>query len=158
MVKIKNKIMNAAHLHLMFTHLPIVGLFIAIMINLYALFNRSNELKKLTLWAYLVISVFAILAYVTGDGAEEIIKNYPGITEDIIEPHENSALLFFIGLLLIGGAALIGLFITRSKELILKKFNLYLLIVAFILSILAFKTGTTGGVIKHVEIKQGCIK
>jgi len=37
--------MNATQLHLMFTHLPIVGLGIAIMINLYSIFNKSDELK-----------------------------------------------------------------------------------------------------------------
>ena len=150
--------MNATHLHLMFTHLPIVGLGLAILINLYAIINKSNELKKLTLWGYFIIGLFSIFAYITGDGAEEIIKTYPGINPDSIEIHEHIALLFFIGLMIIAGVSIIGLYITRKKEIFLKKFNLYLLIASILLSVLAYQTGSTGGNIRHSEIKQGIYK
>jgi uncharacterized membrane protein len=146
--------MNAAHLHLMFTHLPIVGLGMAVLINLYALINKSNELKKLTLWIYLMVGIFALFAYFTGDGAEEIIKTYPGISQDVIETHENMALFFFIGLMILAGVSMIGLYIIKTKEILLKKFNLYLLIVAILVSILAFETGSTGGKIRHSEIEN----
>jgi len=149
--------MNSAQLHLMFTHLPIVGLVIAILINFYAIFNKSNEVKKLILWTYAVLGIFALLAYLTGDGAEEILKTYPGITESLIEPHEQFALFFFIGLLILSVSSMIGLYVTKAKETLLKNFNLYLLIAALLLSILAFETGATGGNIRHTEIKQGCL-
>lgn len=149
--------MNNAHLHLLVTHLPIVGLGFAILINLYAIFKKNNELRKLTLWCYTILGVFAILAYMTGDGAEKIIETYPGITENIIEPHENWALFFFIGLMLLSSASIIVLFLTKTNEMLLKKFNLYLLISAFLICFLAVKTGITGGEIRHTEIKQGII-
>ena len=37
--------MNAAHLHLMFTHLPIVGIGFAVLLNLYAIISKSNDIK-----------------------------------------------------------------------------------------------------------------
>jgi uncharacterized membrane protein len=147
--------MNNAHLHLIFTHLPIVGLGFAIMVNLYALLKKNIELRKLSLWFYVIIGVFAALAYSTGDGAEKIMETYPGIGEDIIEPHENMALIFFIGLMLTAGVAIIGLYTSKTKETLLKKFNIYLLIASILLSIFAVKTGTTGGNIRHTEIKNG---
>ncbi len=147
--------MNTAHLHLMFTHLPIVGLGIAIMINIYSLFKRSSELQKLSLWSYVILGIFALLAYLTGDGAEEIIKTYPGITEDIIENHEHMALYFFIGLMISSAAAMLGLYFTKIKKNLLKKLNLWLLIFAILMSVLAFFTGYTGGEIRHTEINNG---
>ena len=146
--------MNNAHLHLIFTHLPIVGLGFAIMVNLYALLKKNIELRKLSLWFYVIIGIFAALAYSTGDGAEKIMETYPGIGEDIIEPHENVALFFFLGLMIVAGVALIGLYVTKTKERMLKKFNLYLFIAAVLISILAVKTGITGGAIRHSEIKN----
>ena len=128
--------MNNAHLHLIFTHLPIVGLGFAIMVNLYALLKKNIELGKLSLWFFVIIGIFAALAYSTGDGAEKIMETYPGIGEDIIEPHENAALFFFLGLMIIAGVALIGLYVTKTKERMLKKFNLYLFIAAVLISIL----------------------
>ena len=116
------------------------------------------ELRKLSLWFYVIIGIFAALAYSTGDGAEKIMETYPGIGEDIIEPHENVALFFFLGLMIVAGVALIGLYVTKTKERMLKKFNLYLFIAAVLISILAVKTGITGGAIRHSEIKNEYFK
>ncbi len=150
--------MNAAHLHLLFTHLPIVGIVIAILINAYALWSKSDEMKKFTLWAYIVLGIFAILAYMTGDSAEDIMKTYPGITEDITEPHEHLAMAFFTGVMILSILAFAGLYRTKTNEPLLRKFNLYLLILAILVSVLAYFTGSTGGDIRHTEIKEGVYK
>jgi hypothetical protein len=150
--------MNAAHLHLVFTHLPIVGLGFVILLNLFSLYQKSIELRKTTLWFYAILGVFALFAYITGDGAAEMMKTYPGITEELIEPHENIALIFFIGLMITTGVSVIGLFITRTKEKLLKKFILYLLILSILVGFLAIMTGISGGNIRHSEIKQGNYK
>jgi len=147
--------MNSAQLHLLFTHLPILGLGFAILFNLVALIRKSEELQKLSLWFYILLGIFALLAYLTGDGAEEIIKTYPGITEDIIEPHENFALFFFIGLMVTSALSMVGLYMTKTRKNLLGRFNLVLLIAAILLSFFAVKTGSTGGSIRHTEINQG---
>jgi uncharacterized membrane protein len=150
--------MNPTHLHLIFTHLPIVGLGFAIMVNLYALLKKNIELRKLSLWFYVIIGIFAALAYSTGDGAEKIMETYPGIGEDIIEPHENMALLFFLGLMLTAGVALVGLYLSKSSDKLLRIFNICLLVAGLMLCIPAVKTGTTGGAIRHTEITNGAFK
>jgi uncharacterized membrane protein len=147
--------MNSAQFHLFFSHFPIVGLAFAILINLYALFTKSHEAAKLSLWFYFVLGIFALTAYLTGDGAEKIMETYPGITEETVEPHENIALFFFIGLMITTGIAMTGLYITKTKENLLKKFTVLLLIMGLLLGILAGITGSTGGAIRHTEIKQG---
>lgn len=150
--------MNPAHLHLVFTHLPIVGLGFAILFNLVAIIRKSEELQKFSLWWYVLIGFFALVAYLTGDDAGKIMETYPGITHDIIEPHENIALFFFIGLMITSTLSFLGLYITKTKPQLLKRFSLYLLAAAFLVSILAFITGSTGGAIRHTEIKQGIYK
>jgi uncharacterized membrane protein len=150
--------MNAVQLHLVFTHLPIVGLGFAILLNVVAIIRKSEELQKLSLWCYLLLGIFALLAYLTGDDAEKIMITYPGITEDIIEPHENVALFFFIGLMITSALSMVGLYITKTRGEFLRRFSLTLLIAAILLSILGVKTGSTGGAIRHTEIKQGQYK
>jgi hypothetical protein len=147
--------MNAAQIHLFFSHFPIVGLAFAILVNLYAIVKKSRNIEILSLWIYLVLGVFALVAYLTGDGAEKIMETYPGITEDVVEPHENIALFFFIGLMITTGIAMAGLSITRTKEKFLKKFMLILFIAGLLIGIVAGMTGSTGGAIRHTEIKQG---
>ena len=64
--------MNSAQLHLMFTHLPIVGLGFIILLNILAFVRKSGELQRIVLWFYLLLGIFALLAYLTGDGAAGI--------------------------------------------------------------------------------------
>ena len=79
--------MNAAHLHLMFNHLPIVGLGFAFLINLWAMIRKSVELKNLSFWFYILVGILSVLPILTGDGAGEILETYPGISKDAIENH-----------------------------------------------------------------------
>jgi uncharacterized membrane protein len=150
--------MNAAHIHLLFTHLPIIGLAFVMLVNLVALLRKNEELQKLTLWLYLLLGIFALLAYLTGDGAEEIMMSYPGITEKIIEPHETFAIIFFIGLMVTTALSMAGLYVTKTKKELLPRFNLWFIIAAMLISFFAVKTGSTGGSIRHTEIKEGAWK
>ena len=150
--------MNAAHLHLMFNHLSIIGLGFAILFTLLAIFGKSPELKKLSCWLYILIGLLSVLAILTGDGAGEIVKTYPGISNDAIEHHETWGYILFYGLIAIGIVAIGGLWFSRKNELFLKKFNIATLVMAIVLVFLAFQTGTTGGKIRHPEIEQGPYK
>jgi uncharacterized membrane protein len=147
--------MNPAHLHLLFTHLPIVGLGYAILLNLFALARKNAEFQKLSLWCYLLLGVVALVAYLTGDDAGKVMMTYPGITENIVEPHENMALAFLVAVILISALAMIALYVTKTREMLLKRFSLYLLIAAMLTGVLGVLTGSTGGAIRHTEIERG---
>ena len=146
--------MNAAHFHLMFNHLPIVGLGFALLLNLVAVIRNNNEWKTLSCWFYLLIAVLSILPVTTGDGAQEILLTYPGISKDAIENHETWGYIFFYGLLLNGALALAALWFSRKNPGLLKKFSAGLLILAFILTFFAYQAGVTGGKIRHPETEQ----
>jgi uncharacterized membrane protein len=150
--------MNAAHFHLMFNHLPIVGLGFAILLTLLAVFGKSMELKKLSCWFYILIGLLAILPLTTGDGAQEILLTYPGISKDAIEYHETWAYIFFYGLMLNGVLAIGALWFSQKKPDLMKKLSVTMLILAFVLLFFAYQTGTTGGKMRHPEIEQGIFK
>jgi uncharacterized membrane protein len=150
--------MNAAHLHLMFNHLPIVGLGFAILLNLLAIIRKSEELKKLSCWFYILIGLLAILPILTGDGAGEILETYQGISEDAIENHETWAYIFFYGLMLNGVLAIAALWFSHKKPELVKKLGIATLVIALMLLFFAYQTGTTAGEIRHPEIEQGVYK
>jgi uncharacterized membrane protein len=150
--------MNATHLHLMFNHLPIVGLGFAILFSLLAVFRKSPEVKKLACWFYILIGALSVLPILTGDGAHEILQTYPGINNDAIEYHETWAYIFFYGLMLNGVLAIVALWFSRKKPDLMKKLNIAMLIVAIVLLVFAYQTGTTGGKMRHPEIEQGAYK
>jgi uncharacterized membrane protein len=150
--------MNTAHLHLMFNHLPIVGLGFAILLNLLAIFGKSTEVKKLSCWFYILIGLLAILPIVTGDGSREILLTYPGIDKDAIDNHETWAYIFFYGLMLNGVLAICALWFSRKKQDLMQKFSIAMLILAMVLLVFAYQTGVTAGKIRHPEIEQGNYK
>jgi uncharacterized membrane protein len=150
--------MNAAHFHLMFNHLSLVGLGFALLLNLIALYRKSDELIILSFYFYILIAVLSVLSILTGDGAGEIVKTYPGISDELIESHENWAYVFFYGLIAIGVLSLAGLWFSRKNPGILKKFSIAALILAVVFLVFAYQAGATGGKIRHPEIEQGAMK
>jgi uncharacterized membrane protein len=150
--------MNAAHFHLMFNHLSLVGLGFALLLNIVALYRKSDELIKLSFCFYILIAVLSVLAILTGDGAGEIVKTYPGISDELIESHENWAYVFFYGLIAIGVLSLAGLWFSRKNPGILKKFSIAALVLAVIFLVFAYQAGATGGKVMHPEIEQGAMK
>jgi uncharacterized membrane protein len=150
--------MNTAHFHLMFNHLPIVGLGFAILLNLIAVFGKSPEVKKLSCWFYILIGLLSVLPIITGDGAGEILETYPGISKDAIENHETWGYIFFYSLMMNSVLAIGALWFTRKKPDLMKKLNIAMLIIALVVSVFAYQAGTTGGKIRHPEIEQGIYK
>ena len=150
--------MNAAHLHLMFNHLAIVGLGFAILLNIISIILKNQEFKKLFCWFYILTGLLSILPIITGDGAHEILKTYPGISNDAIEYHETWAYIFFYGLILNGVIAIGALWFSRKNPDLMKKFSVAMLIVATVLLVFAYQTGATAGKIRHPEIEQGIYK
>jgi uncharacterized membrane protein len=147
--------MNASHLHLIFTHWPIVGLGFAIIVTIYAIIRKNPETWRLSIWTYIITGLLAIPAYLTGEGAEEMLLTYPGYSEGVVEPHEQVALFFFIGMMIITAASLVAFYLSGSNEKRLKKANIFLLVAALLLGILAYQTGSTGGKLRHPEITNG---
>lgn len=147
--------MNTAHLHLMINHLPIIGLFFAILFNLLAIFRNYIELKKISCWLYVLLALISVLAISTGDGAGEIVRTWPGISEESIEYHETWGYAFFYGLIAIGVLSIAAVWFSKDNLFRLKKFNIGTLVLAVLLFFLSFQTGSTGGKIRHPELQQG---
>ena len=150
--------MNTAHLHLILTHVPIVGLGFVILLHFIALVKKNIELQNIIYWLYAILGVFAILCVLTGDGAGEIVKTYPGVSNDQIESHETFGYIVFYGILAINAIVLFAWWFARDKPVLLRKFNIVILIVAILVGVMSVQAGLTGGKIRHTEIEQGIYK
>lgn len=144
--------MNGSHFHLIFSHVPLIGAAFTILLIIFALLKKSKDLKQTALWFAVIAGITALIAYFTGDGAENVVKTVPGITESLIEPHEEWALYYLLSLLLIGVTALVGLFLSRASAKVLHKFVILVLILNIMAMYLAAETGITGGKIRHTEM------
>lgn len=146
--------MNNAHWHLVLNHLPVVGLLIGTLILIAGLLMKKPEVKLTALAVLVFTALTSIAAFYTGEGAEEVVENIAGISETLIHNHEEDAELFFTVTLILGSLSLLG-FILEFKKLRFAKYVIYLvLLMAFSDGILAKNVGTSGGEIRHSEIRD----
>ncbi len=147
--------MNEAHFHLVVNHLPIVGLLIGFLVLVTGFLLKKPEVKVTALGIFVFSALASIAAFYSGEGAEEIVERVSGISETLINKHEESAEIFFIFILILGAISLITMFL-EIKKLKFSKFGFALVIIlSLVAGVLAINVGTTGGEIRHTEIKNG---
>ncbi|MBY0275882.1 hypothetical protein K2Z84_11100, partial [Candidatus Binatia bacterium] len=82
--------MNAAQIHLALTHLPVVTALLAAATLAVAAVARSAATRRFGLVLLVVAGLAAIPTQMSGEGAEEIVEDRPGVSEALIERHEDA--------------------------------------------------------------------
>lgn len=149
--------MNDAHLHMVVNHFPIIGIILGFGILVTGIYLKNNSVKNTAYCLFIVGAFFAAVSMETGEGAEEIAENLPSVTDQIIEKHEELAEKLAIVLYALGVISIIGLFLNyknHSKAI----FVSYLAVLVAIAGIfLGKQTGTSGGEIRHTEIRENTV-
>jgi hypothetical protein len=146
--------MNDAHLHLLFNHLPIVSSLIGLLILAAGIFLKQGIVRK-TAFAVLIFSALVTLpAFFTGEGAEEIVEELPGISHNLIHEHEEAAELALWLSEALGILALIAFYLEYIQHKLSGMANLFTLIFSIGTFVSFAKTGNTGGEIHHPEISN----
>lgn len=147
--------MNWAHFHLILNHIPLIGAGFTILLFVIALIRNSRELMSISLLFTIIVALLAIPAYLTGEPAEEIVEDLPGISEHLIEEHEEMAEKSFIFLEIVGALALITL-IVKDYSQRLGRLAMLTTFIGLVLGggMIAW-TANLGGRINHPEISSG---
>ena len=145
--------MNDAHLHLVVNHFPIIGTILALGVLIAGFFLKNSSVKNTAYGLFIVSAIFAALSMSTGEGAEEIVEDMPNIGRRIIHVHEEIAEKLTIVLYLLGGISVLGLVLNLKNHAKAKFISIVVLIVAIGAVYLAQLVGTTGGEIRHTEIR-----
>jgi len=98
--------MNGLHLHLVLSHLPVLGVLFGTLLLLAGLVRRSRAVEQTALTALVLSGIVAGVTYLTGEGAEEGIEHRVSGADLFIERHEEAAIL---ALVIVGIAALVAL-------------------------------------------------
>jgi uncharacterized membrane protein len=145
--------MNAAQIHLGVNHLPVILPGVGLLIVTFGLFWHLEEIKKLGLWIVIISALIAILVFLTGEPAENVMKNYPDISRLGMHLHEESAK---ISLVIIECVGIFSLILVGFKKF-QKKVPRSVWGGYFIFSLVSFfmmaRTAHLGGQIRHEEIQ-----
>ena len=147
--------MNAAHLHLILNHFPIIGSAIAIFVLMIGFLKKSDEIRKVSALILVLTALITIPVFLTGDKAQEKIEgNYEDVDEEFIESHEEFALYSFIAMDITGAFALVALILYRKPKLLPVSLAGLLLIMLLIVNGMMTWTANLGGKIHHPEIRE----
>lgn len=83
---------------------------------LTGLIFKSDAVKRTAFLIFIIGSLTSIVTLTSGKGAEEIVENISGVTENYIERHEESAELFLILTYILGGLSLPGLWASFKQK------------------------------------------
>ena len=146
--------MNDAHLHMVVNHFPIIGTIFGIGILIAGIFLNNSSVKNTAYILFIIAAIFGALSMGTGEGAEEMVEDFPNIGKAIIHEHEELAEKFVLVLYATGVFALVSLVAAIKKFRLAKIFSFITLVLALIAGIISINVGTSGGEIRHTEIRE----
>ena len=145
--------MSATHLHLILNHLPILGVPFGVVLLLLGVHRNNRDLKQVALGVFVIAALCAIPVYLTGEPAEETVEHLAGVSEMLIERHEDLAKLAMASVSALGLASLAVLLGWRKDDYPTPALTGILILSLVTAGALAL-TGAAGGAIRHSEIRQ----
>jgi hypothetical protein len=144
--------MTLAHVHLAACHVPIVGTLLAIPVLLLAW--RRLDLGVLSAAAIVLVlsALGAAITVGTGEAAEELVEQLPGVSEKAIGAHEEIAELA-AALTVADGLGALALLAFAAWRRVVPRFGTAALLAGTIASAsVAGWAGALGGRIRHTEL------
>jgi uncharacterized membrane protein len=146
--------MNDAHLHMVVNHFPIIGTIFGLGILISGLLLKNNSVKNTAYILFIICAIFSFAAMYTGEGAEEIVEDMPTIGNQIIHEHEKLAEKFALIMYITGFFSLISIIANVKNHKFAKLLSFITLTLALVAAILSKSVGTSGGEIRHTEIRE----
>lgn len=146
--------MNGAHWHLVLNHLPIIFPIAAVVLLLISYAVEKPDFVRAAYLLFVIGAIATIPAFLTGEGAEEVVEGLAGIDENYIHAHEEAAEVFAFGNYALGLLALTALFLGYWKKQLSVYPKLIITLFAFMVLFLGKQAGITGGEIRHTEIRS----
>lgn len=143
--------MNAPQVHLMFNHVPVIGILFVIVTLAVGLWSRRAPLLRFGLATLLVLSIVAVPVYFSGGRSEGTIEKLAGVRESTIEQHEAAARAASVALGVLGLGAVLALIRYRRRD-VPRAIGATMLVTAVVVSGALAWTAHLGGQIRHEEL------
>lgn len=144
--------MNEAHLHLLFNHLPIIVPILGVLIMLAGLVLKSAVIRRTAFAVFIFGALMTLPAFLTGEGAEEIVEHYPGVNHRLVHHHEEQGETFAMLSYLLGLLSLVGLWANWKGKKFANILTYVTILYAGVVIYFAQQAGNSGGEIRHPEI------
>jgi uncharacterized membrane protein len=147
--------MTLVHLHLLLNHVPTVGTGLAIALFVLSFFRRNDMLRRVSLEVFFIIALLTIPAYLSGLSAQQQIMDRPGVSNTMIEAHEDAAVWSFVLMQITGGFAWLALWQFRRKGQAAAWTTFAILLLSALTMAVTARAANLGGEIRHPELIIG---
>ncbi len=147
--------MDALHFHLLVNHLPILGSFFGLALLAAGAVSHDGRrwFTRAALAFFVLVGIGAMAANLSGEGAEERVENFPGVTHRVIHEHEEAAEAALVAAGVLAAVALLGLLLERREHKSTRIVLLAVWLLALVTAGLMARTGYEGGKIRRPELR-----
>jgi uncharacterized membrane protein len=150
--------MNWAYIHLVINHFPIIGVIIGTTLLVAGVIFKNQGVTISGLGTIVFAALMAIVAYLTGNPAEELMRGFPDIAKSLISRHENIATMGMYLMVTAGLLAASSLYSIWKKDKSIRLLIMLTLAFSVISSGAMVYIGRTGGQIRHSEFRNEATK
>ncbi len=144
--------MNSSQIHLALTHVPVILSLTGLVLLGLSFIRTNSNFTRPALYILLAAGVFALPVFFTGEGAEEMVEKFPGVSEAIMEEHEGLAKAALLVVLLAALTSLAAI-VFQNRRTFFHPLRFVVLILAFSSAAVMAQTAHLGGQIRHSEIR-----
>jgi len=147
--------MNAAHIHLLLNHIPVIGVLFALVLLVVGQAMRSPAVRNAALAAFAALALITLPVYLTGEPAQKVVEQMPGVTKAAIEEHEDAALFALIAIEVLGVLSIATLVLLDRAPHVAQRLMPVCLALAVVTTGIMAWTANLGGRVRHTEIRNG---
>ena len=146
--------MNSVQVHLALTHVPVILSLVGLILLIVALILKNITLIKAAYMIIIIAGIAVLPVFLSGEGTEEAVEKLPGVSDAIIERHEEVAKLAMISMVAAGVFATAAMF-SFQWSFATRVLRIVILFLALSAGGLMAQTAHSGGQIRHTEIRGG---
>ena len=146
--------MNAPHWHLAINHLPVMGVLLFMILLGSALLLRRPDWYGVCLGFFALLALATVAVFFTGRRADDALMEIADVDEKVVRIHETAATIAFIGMGVLGTAAIAGLWCARKLRAVQGGWAAAVFVLAVVETLLLARTANLGGQIRHPEIRH----
>jgi hypothetical protein len=150
---IKLFFMNQSQIHLALTHIPVVLSLTGLVILAISIIKKSQQGLRISLYILITAGLFTLPVFFSGEAAEESVEHLPGVSEAIIEKHEELA-KSGLWIILATAAVSLAAFLKINGNSLLSYLKIPVLLLAVISAGVMSLTAHFGGQIRHSDISS----
>jgi uncharacterized membrane protein len=139
---------------MMVNHFPIIGTIFGFGILVASQILKNKSIQNTAYILFIITAIFAFASMSTGEGAEEMVEDFPNIGHQIIHEHEEVAEKMALVLYMLGIVSIGGIYLNRKNHPKSKLLAFLIVVIAIVSISIGTQVGTTGGEIRHTEIKK----